>query len=71
MSIKRKFLFAISAVIALLALIIAAGTIYTTSEGVNKEVAQQKQKTADRLINILASIGGWSSTNNAKYQLAT
>lgn len=54
MSIKRKFLFAISAVIALLALIIAAGTIYTTSEGVNKEVAQQKQKTADRLINILA-----------------
>jgi methyl-accepting chemotaxis protein len=54
MSIKRKFLFAISAVIALLALIIAGGTIYTTSEGVNMEVAEQKQKTADRLINILS-----------------
>ncbi|WP_421131714.1 methyl-accepting chemotaxis protein [Alteromonas sp. A079] len=54
MSIKRKFLFAISAVIAFIALMIAGMTILTTSQSVKEEIEQQKRKTADRLINILS-----------------
>lgn len=54
MSIKRKFLFAISAVIAFIALMIAGMTIMTTSQSVQEEIEQQKRKTADRLINILS-----------------
>ncbi|MEC7135030.1 MAG: Cache 3/Cache 2 fusion domain-containing protein, partial [Pseudomonadota bacterium] len=53
MSIQRKFLFSISAVIALFALIVAVATVITTSSNVSTLVHEQKKNTADRLVNIL------------------
>ena len=53
MSIQRKFLFSISAVIALLALIVATATVITTSSTISDQVQEQKSNTADRLVNIL------------------
>jgi len=53
MSIQRKFLFSISAVIALFALIVAVATVITTSSNVSTLVQEQKKNTADRLVNIL------------------
>ncbi|AFV85971.1 Cache 3/Cache 2 fusion domain-containing protein [Alteromonas mediterranea] len=53
MSIQRKFLFSISAVIALLALIVATATVITTSSAISDQVQEQKSNTADRLVNIL------------------
>ena len=53
MSIQRKFLFSISAVIALFALIVAVVTVITTSSNVSTLVEEQKKSTADRLVNIL------------------
>ena len=53
MSIQRKFLLAISTVIALLALIIAIVTVFTTSSSISSQIQDQKKETGDRLINIL------------------
>jgi len=53
MSIQRKFLFSISAVITLFALIVAVITVITTSSSVTSLVEEQKKSTADRLVNIL------------------
>jgi methyl-accepting chemotaxis protein len=53
MSIQRKFLFSISAVIALLALIVATATVITRSSTISDQVQEQKSNTADRLVNIL------------------
>jgi methyl-accepting chemotaxis protein len=53
MSIQRKFLLAISTVIALLALIIAIVTVFTTSSSISSQIQDQKEETGDRLINIL------------------
>ncbi|MDY6977270.1 MAG: Cache 3/Cache 2 fusion domain-containing protein [Pseudomonadota bacterium] len=53
MSIQRKFLFSISAVIALFALIVAIITVVTTSSSISELVKDQKRSTADRLVNIL------------------
>ena len=53
MSIQRKFLAAISIVIAVFALVIAGITVFTTASSVDEQVAKQKQQVADRLLNIL------------------
>ncbi|MCP5010851.1 MAG: methyl-accepting chemotaxis protein [Aestuariibacter sp.] len=53
MSIRRKFLAAISIVIAVFALVIAGVTVFTTASSVDEQVAKQKQQVADRLLNIL------------------
>ena len=53
MSIQRKFLLAITTVIALLALIIAIVTVFTTSSTISSQIQDQKKETGDRLINIL------------------
>ena len=53
MSIQRKFLFSVSAVIALFALIVAIITVVTTSSSISELVKEQKKNTADRLVNIL------------------
>lgn len=53
MSIQRKFLLAISTVIALLALLIAIVTVFTTSASITQQIQAQKKETGDRLINIL------------------
>ncbi|TPV56120.1 methyl-accepting chemotaxis protein [Aestuariibacter sp. GS-14] len=53
MSIQRKFLAAISTVIAVFALVIAGITVITTTSSVDEQVSTQKQQTADRLLNIL------------------
>lgn len=53
MSIQRKFLFSISAVIALLALIVARAAVITRSSTISDQVQEQKSNTADRLVNIL------------------
>lgn len=53
MSIQRKFLAAISAVIAAFAIVIAIITVFTTASSVDDQVEKQKQQVADRLLNIL------------------
>ena len=53
MSIRRKFLAAISIVIAVFALVIAGVTVFTTASSVDEQVEKQKQQVADRLLNIL------------------
>lgn len=53
MSIQRKFLAAISIVIAVFALVIAGITVFTTASSVDEQVEKQKQQVADRLLNIL------------------
>ena len=53
MSIQRKFLAAISIVIAVFALVIAGVTVFTTASSVDEQVEKQKQQVADRLLNIL------------------
>lgn len=53
MSIQRKFLIYTSAVIGVLALIIAVITVFKTSSDVSSQINEQKKNTADRLVNIL------------------
>ena len=53
MSIQRKFLFSIAAVIGLFAIIVAIVTVLTTSASISNQVQEQKNTTADRLVNIL------------------
>lgn len=53
MSIQRKFLFSIAAVIGLFAIIVAIVTVLTTSASISNQVQEQKVTTADRLVNIL------------------
>lgn len=53
MSIQRKFLFSIAAVIGLFAIIVAIVTVLTTSASISNQVQEQKDTTADRLVNIL------------------
>ncbi|APD86658.1 methyl-accepting chemotaxis protein [Alteromonas sp. Mex14] len=53
MSIQRKFLFSIAAVIGLFAIIVAIVTVLTTSASISNQVQEQKTTTADRLVNIL------------------
>ena len=53
MSIQRKFLIYTSAVIGVLALIIAVITVFKTSSDVSSQISEQKKNTADRLVNIL------------------
>jgi methyl-accepting chemotaxis protein len=53
MSIQRKFLLAVTAVIACFALVIALITVFTTSSAITQQIVQQKKETADRLNNIL------------------
>ncbi|GFD67786.1 Cache 3/Cache 2 fusion domain-containing protein [Alteromonas sp. KUL106] len=53
MSIQRKFLFSIAAVIGLFAAIVAIVTVLTTSASISKQVQDQKNSAADRLVNIL------------------
>ncbi|GFD89651.1 hypothetical protein KUL152_18770 [Tenacibaculum sp. KUL152] len=53
MSIQRKFLISVTAVITFFAVIIAVITVFTTSISVNDKIQTQKKETADRLSNIL------------------
>ncbi|MEC8232366.1 MAG: Cache 3/Cache 2 fusion domain-containing protein, partial [Pseudomonadota bacterium] len=53
MSIQRKFLISVTAVITFFAVIIAVITVFTTSTSVNDKIQTQKKETADRLSNIL------------------
>ncbi|BFT29956.1 hypothetical protein D210916BOD24_11320 [Alteromonas sp. D210916BOD_24] len=53
MSIQRKFLFALTTVIAILSLLIAVITVFTTSTTITDQIQVQKKDTAERLINIL------------------
>ncbi|MEM7421191.1 MAG: Cache 3/Cache 2 fusion domain-containing protein [Pseudomonadota bacterium] len=53
MSIQRKFLISVTAVITFFAVIIAVITVFTTSSSVNEKIQTQKKETADRLSNIL------------------
>lgn len=53
MSIQRKFLIAITIVIAAFSILIAIITVGSTSSSIEEEITRQKQKTADRLTNIL------------------
>ena len=53
MSIQRKFLVSISAVIVCFAVIISIITVFTTSSNISSQIQVQKKDTADRLINIL------------------
>ena len=53
MSIQRKFLFSIAAVIGLFAVIVSIVTVLTTSASISNQVQDQKDSTADRLVNIL------------------
>ncbi|KXJ60820.1 MAG: chemotaxis protein [Alteromonas sp. Nap_26] len=53
MSIQRKFLVFISAVIVCFAVVISIITVFTTSSNISNQIQVQKKDTADRLINIL------------------
>lgn len=53
MSIQRKFLFAVSAVIAGFTILIAGVTIWSTSNDINQRVIDEEQQVASRLLNIL------------------
>jgi len=53
MSIQRKFLLALTAVITVLSLVIAVATVVTASTTIANEIQSQKKNTAERLINIL------------------